>query len=321
VSEATAAAPRTAGLALAVRLVPILLVAALLVLMWAEAPKFFTPRNLTSLLVQASMLGVMAIGMTVVMVGGGIDLSMPATMAFAAVLGALVLAQGAPLVVGALVMLATGLLVGAFNGFAVAVLGMIPFVVTLAMMIVMSGAAIWATGAVSVPLPEPWIDAVLVRLGGFPLSVWVLLALTGLAAVAMRRTVAGQWLYAVGTNATAARIAGVPTRAVLFGSYVVAGLCAGITAILLSARLGAASAPMGNDAVVLDVVSAVVVGGVSIYGGVGGPIGAVVGTLVITVIGNALNMLGVSFYVTLIVKGAAILAFVALDGLVRRHGR
>lgn len=320
-SEASAAVARTAGLALAVRLVPILLVAALLVLMWAEAPKFFTPRNLTSILVQASMLGIMAIGMTVVMVGGGIDLSMPATMAFAAVLGALILAPGAPLGLGALVMLATGLLVGAFNGFAVAVLGMIPFVVTLAMMIVMSGAAICATGAVSVPLPEVWIDAILVRLGGLPLSVWVLLGLAGLAALAMRRTAAGQWLYAVGTNPTAARIAGVPTWAVLFGSYVVAGLCAGITAILLSARLGAASAPMGNDAVVLDVVSAVVVGGVSIYGGVGGPIGAVVGTLVITVIGNALNMLGVSFYVTLIVKGAAILAFVALDGLVRRHGR
>jgi ribose/xylose/arabinose/galactoside ABC-type transport system permease subunit len=160
-----------------------------------------------------------------------------------------------------------------------------------------------------------------VRFLGLPLPAWVMLVLTAVATVLMRRTVPGQWLYAVGTNPAAARIAGVPTGAVLFGTYVVAGLCAGITAILLSARLGAASAPMGNDAVVLDVVSSVVVGGVSIYGGLGGPLGAVLGTVLITVIGNALNMLGVSFYVTLIIKGAAILAFVALDGLLRRRAR
>jgi ribose transport system permease protein len=216
-------------------------------------------------------------------------------------------------------MLATGIAVGAFNGFAVAVLGMIPFVVTLAMMIVMGGAAIWATNAVSLPMPGPWIDGLLVRFLGLPLPAWVMLALTAVATVLMRRTVPGQWLYAVGTNPKAARIAGVPTAKVLFGTYVVSGLTAGIAAILLSARLGAASAPMGNDAVVLDVVSAVVVGGVSIYGGLGGPLGAVLGTVLITVIGNALNMLGVSFYITLIIKGLAILAFVALDGLLRRQ--
>jgi ribose/xylose/arabinose/galactoside ABC-type transport system permease subunit len=311
----------TAGIALAARLVPVVLVVALLALMWVEAPNFFRVRNLTNILVQSSMLGVMAIGMTVVMVGGGIDLSLPATMAFSAVVGALLAAQGVPLPLAGLAMLATGGLIGAFNGFAVAVLGMIPFVVTLAMMIVMGGAAIWATNAVSVPLPEPWIDAVLVRVLGLPLPAWIMLGLTALATTAMRRTVPGQWLYAVGTNPAAARIAGVPTRAVLFGTYVTAGLCAGITAILLSARLGAASAPMGNDAVVLDVVSAVVVGGVSIYGGLGSPLGAVLGTVLITVIGNALNMLGVSFYVTLIIKGAAILAFVALDGALRRRAQ
>lgn len=317
---ATAAADGLrAGFGLALRLIPALVVVLLIVLLWVEAPSFFRPRNLTNILVQASMLGIMAIGMAVVMVGGGIDLSMPATMALAAVIGALLIRSGAPLWLGGLAMLATGLAVGALNGFAVAALGMIPFVVTLSTMIVMGGAAIWATNAVSVPLPEPWIDALLVRLGGLPLSAWVMLALTALAWLLMRRTVPGQWIYAVGTNPQAARIAGVPTGSVLFGTYVIAGACAGLTAILLSARLGAASAPMGNDAVVLDVVSAVVVGGVSIYGGVGGPLGAVLGTLLITVIGNALNMLGVSFYVTLIIKGLAILAFVALDGLLRRR--
>jgi ribose/xylose/arabinose/galactoside ABC-type transport system permease subunit len=110
----------------------------------------------------------------------------------------------------------------------------------------------------------------------------------------------------------------VPVRAATCASYAVSGLMAGLTAVLLSARLGSASANMGNDGVVLDVVSACVVGGVSIYGGSGYVTGAALGALVITLLSNNLNLLGVSYYLNLMTKGVVIIGFVALDGLRRR---
>jgi ribose transport system permease protein len=141
---------------------------------------------------------------------------------------------------------------------------------------------------------------------------------TLIALIVMRRHMFGRWLYAVGINVRAARVSGIPTTRVVFGAYVVSGFLAGLTAIVLSARLGSASANMGTDAIVLDVVSSAVVGGVSIYGGVGGPLGAVLGAIFITVISNSMNMMQVSFFTSLIVKGIVIVGFVAIDSLRRR---
>ena len=127
----------------------------------------------------------------------------------------------------------------------------------------------------------------------------------------MRSSIAGRWAYAVGINERAARVARIPIGRVVLGSYVFSGLMAGLTAILLTARLGSASANMGNDGMVLDIVSACVVGGVSIYGGSGRVPGALFGALLITVLSNAMNLIGVSFYLSLVIKGAVIIAFVA----------
>jgi ribose transport system permease protein len=136
--------------------------------------------------------------------------------------------------------------------------------------------------------------------------------------VVVRRTLFGRWLYAVGVNVRAARTSGVPTSRVIFLTYVVSGAFAGLTAIILSARLGSASANMGNDGVVLDIVSSAVVGGVSIYGGIGSPLGAVLGAIFITVISNSMNMMQVSFFTGLMIKGIVIIAFVAFDSLRKR---
>jgi ribose transport system permease protein len=128
----------------------------------------------------------------------------------------------------------------------------------------------------------------------------------------------GWQVYAVGTNPAAARISRVPVARVLFLTYVISGLMAGLAAIVVTARLGSASANVGNDSVILDVVTACVIGGVSIYGGVGRPVGAVIGALVVLILGNVFNLLGVSFFVSLMVKGAIIIALVALDARLRR---
>jgi ribose/xylose/arabinose/galactoside ABC-type transport system permease subunit len=301
-------------------LVPLLVALVLLAVMQWQAPNFFRPNNLINILVQTSSLGVMAIGMCVVMIGGGIDLSIPANMAFSAVIGALCMRWGVP--VGIAVMLLTGAGIGLFNGVAVAVFGMTPFVVTLATMTVVGGATVWITNSQSISdFPEVFFDIMLARPGGVPFSVIVLVVVALFASLVMSSTVFGRWLYAVGLNPKAARVARVPLERVLLLTYVASGLLAGLAAVMLTARLGSASANLGNDGVVLDIVSACVVGGISIYGGSGRPIGAVLGALFIILIGNSLNQLGVSYFMNLVVKGVAIVAFICLDRITAGRAR
>ncbi|WP_084639676.1 ABC transporter permease [Kaistia adipata] len=301
-------------------LVPLVVALALLAVMQWQAPNFFRPNNLINILVQTSSLGVMAIGMCIVMIGGGIDLSIPANMAFSAVIGALAMRWGVP--VGIAVMLLTGAGIGLFNGVAVAIFGMTPFVVTLATMTVVGGATVWITNSQSISdFPEIFFDIMLARPGGIPVSVIILLVVAVIASMVMSSTVFGRWLYAVGLNPKAARVARVPLERVLLLTYVISGLLAGLAAAMLTARLGSASANLGNDGVVLDIVSACVVGGISIYGGSGRPIGAVLGALFIILIGNSLNQLGVSYFMNLVVKGVAIVAFICLDRITAGRAR
>jgi ribose/xylose/arabinose/galactoside ABC-type transport system permease subunit len=286
----------------------------ILVVLIIFAPNFFKIQNGVNIIVQASTLGILATGMAFVMIGGGIDLSMPANMALAAVVGALYMSAGGSAFVGSLLMIAAAIAIGLLNGLAVAYLRMIPFVVTLAMLTVVTGVTVWVTNSVSVAVTsESFFDVVLVSLYRIPVSVAVL-AVCGLIATAvMSATIYGRQLYAVGINREAARVARVPIQRVIFASYGFAGLMAGLTAILLTARLGSASAAMGSDSVVLDAISACVVGGVSIYGGVGRPLGAIIGAILITLISNALNMLGISYYFSLMIKGAVIIVFIFAD--------
>ncbi|UPA27256.1 ABC transporter permease [Shinella oryzae] len=299
--------------ALSTFLLPAAIVAALLLVMAFYAPNFFRFNNMMNILVQTSALGVMAVGMSFVMVGGGIDLSIPANMAFSAVLGAIAMRYaGVP--GGVMVMLLVGTGVGLFNGAAVALLGMTPFVVTLATMTVLGGTTVWMTNSQSIAdFPELFFDIVLARPLGIPVSVAVLVVVTAATSIIFAATTFGRSLYAAGLNARAARVARVNVEAVLLVTYAVSGLLAGVAAVLLTARLGSASANLGNDGVVLDIVSACVVGGISIYGGSGRPVGAVLGALFIIVISNSLNQLGVSFFINLVIKGIAIIAFICLD--------
>jgi ribose/xylose/arabinose/galactoside ABC-type transport system permease subunit len=296
-----------------------MLLIALLVLtlgaLFEFAPHFFTVRNVTNVLVQSSTLAMLAIGMSFVMIGGGIDLSTPANMAFCAVMGAFALRAGSPFVICALVMIVTGAAIGAFNGFAVGYMRMIPFVVTLATMTIVTGLTIWVTGEISVPIvSDSYLGIFGASWGRVSISVPALAIVAMLATIVMSSTIYGRSLYAIGINAEVARVARVPIRRVAFISYLVAGAMAGLTAVFLAARLGSASAAMGGDGVVLDVISACVVGGVSIYGGVGRPLGAVVGAVLIALIANAMNMLGVSYYFSLMAKGTVIVAFIFVDG-------
>lgn len=300
-------------------LLPIFILVVVLLLLAAYVPSFFTTRNIVNIFVQASALGLMAIGMTVVMIGGGIDLSIPSVMALSAIAGAMYMRDGGSILISCLIMLGVGIAAGCINGFAVAYLKMIPFVVTLAMMTIASGTAIWVTNSISVPIvSEEFFDLVLARILEIPRPIILLVIMVVISTIVIRLTLFGRWLYAVGVNARTARVSGVPTDRVIFLTYVISGFFAGLTAIVLAARLGSASANLGADSIVLDIVSSAVVGGVSIYGGIGSPFGAVLGSIFITVISNSMNMMQISFFTSLIVKGVVIIMFVAFDSLRKR---
>lgn len=299
----------------------IVVLVALLGVLAVFAPNFFRYNNLLNVLLQSSLLGIMALGMAVVMIVGGIDLSLPANMAMSAILGALYMKATGDWFAAPFIMVGSGFAIGFVNGLAVARLKMIPFVVTLAMMTVVSGIAVWMTNSVSISqLPETYLDVFSARLAfRIPVVVVIAVVLAFGTSVLMRSSKLGRWAYASGINEKAARVARIPIERVVLGSYVFSGLMAGVTAVLLTARLGSASANMGNDGVVLDIVSACVVGGISIYGGHGKVAGALLGALFITVLANTMNLLGVSYYFSLVIKGAVIIAFVALDS--RRETR
>jgi ribose/xylose/arabinose/galactoside ABC-type transport system permease subunit len=299
--------------------IPLVLLVLVVVGVSLTVPRFLTARNVINIAFQTSGIGMMAVGLTVVLITGGIDLSLPAVMALSGIVGAMFMRGGGHPVIGVLLMLAVGSAVGAFNGFAVARLKMIPFVVTLSTMVIASGTSVWITNATSIGgLPDGFVDTVTGRLLGIPLPVFLLFVVVVIAQVLITRSIYGRWLYAVGKNIKTARVSGIPADAVTFGAYVVSGFTAGLAAIVLVARLMSAAASMGQENVVLDIISSAVVGGVSIYGGVGTPLGAVFGALFITSITNSMNMLRVSYFTTLLIKGTIIILAVGIDSLRRR---
>jgi ribose transport system permease protein len=301
--------------------VTIALVAVVLSVLALFAPSFFRFNNLVNILVQASALAVLTTGMAVVMIGGGIDLSLPFNAALSAVVGAIYMRATGDFVGGPMIMIASGISIGLFNGVAVGFLKMIPFVVTLAMMTIANGAAVWLTGSISISdIPKPFVDLFFTRLYGMPFSVMIAAIIAMLGIGLMARTIYGRWLYAVGINFRAADVARIPARRVLTISYVLAGFTAGITAIMLTGRLASASSNLASPSMVLDVVSACVIGGISIYGGAGRVWGAVLGALFITLLNNALNAAEVSLYVNQMIRGGIIVAFVALDRLGSARG-
>ncbi|MGB3556355.1 MAG: ABC transporter permease [Jannaschia sp.] len=302
--------PRGAGRALAL----LSTFAVLLALIAVFSPYFFRTGNLLNVGTQSAMLAILAVGMSVVLLTGGIDLSLPANMALAGIAGSYAMIGTDSVLLGCLVMIAAGTAVGALNGVAVAWLRMIPFVVTLAMLSICSGIAVWVTNSTSISSqPERFFDVFLARPFGIPAAIFLTLAVAGLGQWLTGATVFGRRLYAVGINPAAARIARVPVARTLFIAYAFAGAMAGVAAVVITARLGSASANIGNDSVILDIITACVIGGISIYGGVGRPLGAVFGAVFVLILGNVLNLAGISFFVGLMLKGVIIVAVVAAD--------
>ena len=292
-----------------------------LMFLFINSPEFFLLKNIINIFNQCAVLAILSLGMSTVMIGGGIDLSLPANMALSAIFGSSIMILTNSVTLGCLIMLISGVAIGSLNGFAIARLRMIPFVVTLATMTICGGISVWITNSVSIfNQPEKFFDIFLARLLGLPLSIYVLILCLIVTQITMSFTRFGWMVYAVGTNPEVCKVSRIPVRQVLFSTYVLAGFLAGVSAIVVTARLGSASANIGNDSVILDIVTACVIGGVSIYGGKGRPLGACLGAALVIILGNILNLLGISFFIGLMLKGFLIIFFVSLDGmLVKRN--
>ncbi len=283
-----------------------------------EREFIFTGGNLKNILTQTVIVAVGALGMTLVIVGGGIDLSVGSVVAFTGVLGARLLESGWPLWTTVLALLATGAGIGLINGAIIAGFRMMPFIVTLGMMGVVRGGAKWLGNNATINAPaDSAVGLLMARFnpGEFwplPIGVWLLLALAGVVGVLLRRTVFGRQVFAVGANETAARYSGVRVATVKMASYGVAGLLFGLSGLLQMSRLtqGDPTVAVGLE---LDVIAAVVIGGASLNGGVGSVTGSLIGALIMALLRNGTNQLGWQTYTQEIIIGVVIVLAVGLD--------
>jgi ribose/xylose/arabinose/galactoside ABC-type transport system permease subunit len=284
-------------------------------------PGFASPGNAWNILISCLPLLVLATGQTIVLITGGIDLSVTAIIGLSSVVGGLVMTgdhgwlannpAAAPVALAA--MLGTGALVGFFNGACIAWLRMPAFMVTLTMTMFFTGFAVWlakkAVNAESIyNLPPAFL-----ALGSKAwLAALLAVAVTFAAYVVLSRTLLGRWLYAVGHNPRASLISGVPVGGVTVSAYVLSGLFAAVAAVLLTARLETASPNHGKQ-LLLDVIGAAVIGGTSLFGGRGTIVGTVLGALTVAVIGNGLILAHLSPFLTPIVTGTIILIAIWLN--------
>jgi len=250
-----------------------------------------------------------------VIIGGGIDLSISSNLALASIAGALIMTghgDGFALW-GILVIFAVSLFIGVINSFFIVKIGMHHFITTISMYIFLEGVALWITESRTVPdLPFAFLFFGRARLFGWPLPVIIFAITFTLANYALTRTAFGRSLYAIGGNRRAALISGLRVRRTRTITYLLSGICAAIAGIILTGRLGAASPIIGHF-LLLDIVSACVLGGASLFGGRGDLKGTLFGVILIGLISNILDFLGVIFYFTLAIKGAILVLSVIFD--------
>lgn len=276
-------------------------------------PAFLTASNLTNIVTQSAVVGIAAIGATFVIITSGIDLSVGSNIALSGMIGAIIAQTTGSGLLGIAAVLLVAALVGAFNGASVAWLRLAPFIVTLAAMGMARGLTLQISQGQSVyGLPDAlkWLGSSAIF--DVKTSALVTVLLFVVAHFVLSRTTFGHRIYAVGGNAEAARLAGINVKGVIFSAYVIAGVMAGVAALIMLGRLDSATPNAGNGTE-LQVIAAVVIGGTSLFGGKGSMIGTFVGVLLIGVINNGLTLLNVSSFWVQFVQGALIFLAVLLD--------
>ena len=286
---------------------------ALVIVLACLKPSFIQPGNLVNILKQASINGILAFGMMFVIIAGGFDMSVGSTVAFTGVLAAM-LGQGQyPLIDPLLEAMLAGLAVGVVNGVGVAVGDLPPFIMTLGTMTAVRGLALLiSNGKPVIGISAEYKAVAASSVLGVPMLAVFLVVIIIICSFVLAKTVYGRRVYACGGNLLAARVSGINTTKIRISTFAIAGLLAGLSGFLMTSRVTIGQ-PNAAESYEMDAITACVVGGVSMSGGVGKSWGVVVGCLLITVIANGLDIMGVSSHWQKIVKGAIIVLAVLLD--------
>jgi ribose transport system permease protein len=302
------------------RFIPFASLIALCVIIAVLQPKFLSTGNLGSVARQTAVITIMAMGMTMVMVSGGIDLSVGSIMGLAGVAGAFALAGGAPAIVGIATSIAAGAACGLANGAAITTLKIPPFIVTLGAMGIYRGIALLITdGKAVVGLPTKFgYLAEGNLLGLIPVPLLIVLAVALAIHFLLSRTRLGRYCYAIGSNVEAARYAGVRVARSQIVFYVILGGLAGLAGAIEAARL-VTGQPTAGEGYELRVIAAVVIGGGSLSGGQGTVVGTIIGALIMGVLANGANLLDIPSFTQQIIIGAIIILAVTFDEFQRRR--
>lgn len=302
------------------RFLPFISLIALCLLITVLEPKFISAGNLAGVARQTAVITIMAIGMTIVMVSGGIDLSVGSMMALASVMGAFAMVSGAPVILGIATCVAAGAVCGLINGTAIATLRIPPFIVTLGAMGIYRGVTLLVTdGKAVVGLPSGFgylAEGNLFGLLPVPLAIVLVVALA--VHFLLTSTRPGRYCYAIGSNLEAARYAGVRVSRYQIMFYAILGALAGLAGAIESARL-VTGQPTAGEGYELRVIAAVVIGGGSLSGGQGTALGTIIGALIMGVLANGANLLGISSFAQQVVIGAVIVLAVTFDEFQRRR--
>ncbi|KZM51839.1 ABC transporter permease [Labrenzia sp. OB1] len=281
---------------------------------------FLSFRNFLNILDQITVLGIMAVGMTFVILIGGIDLSVGSVLALSMmVLGYLNVEAGMPMAIAISGALLASAIAGAVSGLLITAFRIPAFIATLAMMSIARGVANMITnGSQIIGFPAWFNMGAIIRYGGFlTMTVAVMLIVFTVATLYLRYREGGRSLYAIGGNPEVARLAGINVQRTTVLVYVASAVLSGLAGVLLAARLDAVQ-PSSGVAYELDAIAAVVIGGTSLSGGTGGVVGTIVGVLIIGVLRNGLNLIGVSPFLQAVIIGSVIVLAVAVETIKRR---
>lgn len=290
-----------------------LMIFGLILVFSIRADHFFTATNMINILSQIAPMCILAIGLSFVVIGGYLDLSGGAVIAFVGVVCGKLLTAGVPVAAVFAAGICLGLLVGAFNGVCVAYLGMPAFILTMATQIIVRGLAYAISGGGTIyGLPEGFLILGSGRFLQVPVEVWLLLILFPLGSVILERTILGYRIYAVGENPRGAHLAGIENRKVSLTVFVLAGVFYAVAAIVMTGQLGAAVSTSG-DGMEMTALACLAIGGISLSGGRGDLIGTLLGCLIIGILSNGVNMLNLSPYYTNIIRGMVIFGALAIE--------
>ena len=295
-------------------------VAGMFVFMSFASPYFLITGNLLALLLALTLEALIAVAMTNLMASGGFDMSVGSVVAFTGAAVAMLMKMGCPIPLAVLTGLCIGAVAGLFNGFIVAVVGINPFVTTLASLSLFRGLTLIITQGKNIaPLPAAFNAIGQTKILGIQSPIWITIIFIVLGDIMLRRSRFFRQNYFIGGNEKTARLSGIPVTKMKIFNYTLTGLFAGIAGVILTSRLGAASVTTGTG-LELRVITAVIIGGASLGGGEGTVLGAFLGSLLMALIINALNLLGVDVYWHTFVIGATLLIAVLIDrfGKIRR---